>query len=195
MSKRDRLFRTRASRMMITRPLKNSFSLSPLHPEDAIAYVKHLNDPQIHETTENIPYPYTQEHADYWINRQMAIARHYGKPHLLAIRNPQADLIGTIGIGEMDKKHPYVAELGYWLASPYWGKGIMTEAVWVFVHYAFTELDLLRLWTRVFEFNIGSRRVLEKNNFQLEGIQRQHVYQNGKWIDDYLYGLLKDEFH
>jgi RimJ/RimL family protein N-acetyltransferase len=32
-------------------------------------------------------------------------------------RNPQAQLIGSIGIGEIDDKHPHVAELGYWLAS------------------------------------------------------------------------------
>lgn len=177
--------------MMITLPLKNSFSLSNVQPSDALAYVEHLNDPIIHQTTENIPYPYRKEQAIHWIQRHTDITNQYGKPHLLAIRNPQKQLIGSIAIGEINDKHPHVAELGYWLACSYWGQGIMTEAVKVFIHYAFTELSLLRLFSRVFEFNLGSRRVLEKNGFKLEGIQRQHVYRDGKFIDDYLYGLLK----
>ncbi|MBW4564568.1 MAG: GNAT family N-acetyltransferase [Mojavia pulchra JT2-VF2] len=180
---------------MIIRLLKNSFSLSNLQATDAIAYVEHLNDPMIHKTTENIPYPYTKEHALHWIQRHTDITNQYGKPHVLAIRNPQAQLIGSIGIGEMDGRHPHVAELGYWLASSYWGQGIMTRAVKVFIDYAFTELGLLRLWTRVFEFNLRSRRVLEKNGFLLEGIQRQHLYRDGKLIDDYLYGLLKADLN
>jgi ribosomal-protein-alanine N-acetyltransferase len=178
---------------MITLPLKNSFSLSNVQPKDAIAYVDHLNEPMIHETTENIPYPYTNEHAIHWIQRHTDIINQYGKPHLLAIRNPQAQLIGSIGIGEINDKHPQVAELGYWLALSYWGQGIMTQAAQVFIHYAFTELPLLRLWTQVFEFNSASRRVLEKNGFKLEGIQRQHMYRDGKLIDNYLYGLLKTD--
>ncbi|MCC5661406.1 GNAT family N-acetyltransferase [Nostoc sp. XA010] len=179
--------------MMIELLLKNSFWLSQLQSSDAIAYVEHLNDPTIHQTTENIPYPYTKEHALHWIQRHTDITNQYGKPHLLAIRNPQGQLIGSIGIGEIDERHPHVAELGYWLASSYWGQGIMTQTVQVFLHYTFIELGLLRLWTRVFEFNWGSRRVLEKNGFKLEGIQRQHLYRDGKLIDDYLYGLLKTD--
>ncbi|MBD1824140.1 GNAT family N-acetyltransferase [Cyanobacteria bacterium FACHB-DQ100] len=178
--------------MIITLPLSNGFSLSNLQPSDEIAYVEHLNNPLIHETTEAIPYPYTQEHANQWIQRQTDLTDQFGKPPLLAIRNSNAELIGSIGIGEIDPQS-YVAELGYWLAPEYWGQGIMTEAVRNFVRYAFTDLNLLRLWTRVFEFNPGSRRVLEKNGFQLEGIQRQHVYRNGKFVDDYLYGLLKSD--
>lgn len=178
---------------MIALSLKNNFSLSNVQPTDAIAYVEHLNDPLIHETTQNIPYPYTKQHATQWIGHVTNITNHFGKPHLLAIRNPQAQSIGSIGIGQLDDKYPYVVELGYWLASSYWGRGIMTEAVRAFINYAFTELGSLRLWTQVFEFDVRSRRVLENNGFKLEGIQRQHIHRNGKFIDDYLYGLLKTD--
>lgn len=178
---------------MITLPLENSFSLLNVQLSDADAFVEHLNNPLIHQTTENIPYPYTKQHALDWIQRYLNIADRCGKVHLLVIRNLQAKMIGAIGIGEIDDRYPHVAELGYWLAVSYWGQGIMTEAVRVFIHYAFAELGLSRLWTRVFEFNVGSRRVLEKNGFKLEGIQRQHVYRDGNLIDDYLYGLLKSE--
>lgn len=178
---------------MIASPLQNEFSLSNLQATDADACMEHLNNPLIHKTTESIPYPYTKKHAIQWIQRYTNITYQCGRVHLLAIRNPQARLVGAIGIGEIDDRYPHMAELGYWLAVPYWGQGIMTEAVQIFIHYAFAELGLSRLWTRVFEFNLGSRRVLEKNGFKLEGIQRQHVYRDGKFIDDYLYGLLKSD--
>ena len=178
---------------MITLPLENEFSLSNVQVTDISSFVEHLNNPFIHKTTENIPYPYTEKHATQWIRRYIDITDRCGKVHLLAIRNPQAQLVGAIGIGEIDDRYSHVAELGYWLAVPYWGQGIMTEAVQIFIHHAFAELGLSRLWTRVFEFNLGSRRVLEKNGFKLEGIQRQHVYRDGRFIDDYLYGLLKSD--
>ncbi|MGH9880451.1 MAG: GNAT family N-acetyltransferase, partial [Pyrinomonadaceae bacterium] len=92
-----------------------------------------------------------------------------------------------------DSPRAHRVEFGYWLARPYWGQGIMTDAVRVFVRYAFSELGLLRLTAHVFESNIASARVLEKNGFKLEGHLREHFIKDGKLIDVRFYGLLKED--
>lgn len=57
------------------------------------------------------------------------------------------------------------AELGYWLAEPYWGQGVMTEAVGTLIRRAFEELGFDRLWCGYYEGNERSRRVMEKCGF------------------------------
>lgn len=57
------------------------------------------------------------------------------------------------------------AELGYWLAEPYWGRGLMTEVVSAIVRRAFDELGYRRLWCGYYEGNERSRRVMEKCGF------------------------------
>ena len=69
----------------------------------------------------------------------------------------------------------------------------MTDAVRTYVTYAFSELRLLRLTAHVFEFNVGSARVLEKNGFKLEGRLRKHLRKDDKLLDARIYGLLKED--
>lgn len=57
------------------------------------------------------------------------------------------------------------AELGYWLAEPYWGQGLMTEAVRALICRAFEELNFSRIWCGYYEGNERSRRVMEKCGF------------------------------
>ena len=52
------------------------------------------------------------------------------------------------------------AELGYWLAEPYWGRGLMSEAVRAVIARAFEELGHSRLWCGHFEGNARSQRTM-----------------------------------
>jgi RimJ/RimL family protein N-acetyltransferase len=99
----------------------------------------------------------------------------------------------VLGADSLELAISHRAEIGYWLAQPYWGRGIMTDAVKVYVSYAFKELSVARLTAHVFAFNRSSARVLEKNEFKLEGRLRKHFSKNGELIDGLLYGLLKEE--
>jgi len=70
----------------------------------------------------------------------------------------------------------------------------MTDAVRVYVRYAFTELNLLKLTAHVFAENLASARVLEKNSFKLEGKLRQHFLKDSRLLDALSYGLLKEDW-
>lgn len=57
------------------------------------------------------------------------------------------------------------AEIGYWLGVPYWGQGLIPEAVRVLIQHAFEELKFDKLWCGYFAGNEKSHRVQEKCGF------------------------------
>jgi len=67
---------------------------------------------------------------------------------------------------------------------------MMTEAV---VAWVFEETDIIRIFASPYASNVASCRVLEKAEFQLEGILRQNVVKNGQVMDMKLYAILKAE--
>jgi len=109
-----------------------------------------------------------------------------------AIRRPDGFLIGGIGHHDIELGEIHKSEIGYWLAKPYWGRGITTEAVRKVAEHAFHELGLVRLTAHVFDFNLASCRVLEKAGFLLEGRLRLYYKKNGRLGDAFLYAKVAD---
>ena len=73
-------------------------------------------------------------------------------------------------------------------------KGYGTEVISLILNYAFYELNMHRVYAGAFSFNAGSRRLFEKLGFVLEGINRGFVYRNGNFYDEYVMGMLKDDW-
>ncbi|HAF25545.1 MAG TPA: N-acetyltransferase, partial [Blastocatellia bacterium] len=157
------------------------------------ALMEHLHSKDVYNTTLNIPHPYLEAHANSWIQKRIARAERVGKEVSFAIRDNQGKLIGVVSAESLEPGTTHRAEIGYWLARPFWGQGIMTDAVRAYVGYAFGELQLLRLTAHVLESNVGSARVLEKNGFKLEGRLRKHFRKDDELLDARFYGLLKEE--
>ena len=57
-------------------------------------------------------------------------------------------------------------ELGYWLGKPFWGQGIVPEAVKEMLRHAFEELGMTTVWVGYYEGNAKSKRVQEKCGFR-----------------------------
>ena len=57
-------------------------------------------------------------------------------------------------------------ELGYWLGKPFWGQGIVPEAVKEMLRHAFEDLGIKTVWVGYYEGNIKSKRVQEKCGFR-----------------------------
>jgi ribosomal-protein-alanine N-acetyltransferase len=171
--------------------VREGVHLSGIRRSDRAALLEHLNSKDVYNTTLTIPHPYMEANADWWIEKRIEHTNRLGKEVSFAIRDVDSKLIGVISADNLELGTTHRAEIGYWLARPYWGQGIMTDAVRAFVEYAFNELGLARLTAHVFEFNVGSARVLEKNGFKLEGHLRKHLRKDGELLDALFYGLLK----
>jgi len=97
--------------------------------------------------------------------------------------------IGEIGLHDIIYGHK--ATSNSWIAKPFRGKNIATEARRLLVKYAFKTYNLKRLEANVRTFNKASARVLEKAGYKLEGILRKNKYKNGKYLDDMVWAIVK----
>jgi RimJ/RimL family protein N-acetyltransferase len=100
--------------------------------------------------------------------------------------------IGSIGLLRKDNVHRLTAELGYYIAEPYWGKGIMTDVVKEVCVWAFANTNIVRIFAEPFARNAASCRVLEKAGFLFEGLMRRNAIKDGEVIDMKLYAIIAD---
>jgi RimJ/RimL family protein N-acetyltransferase len=154
---------------------------------DQAALVRHANNRNVWiNLRDRFPHPYTAADAERWIRA----LEHLGPDPQFAIE-VDGEAVGGIGLDPGQDVACRSAEIGYWLGEPLWGRGIMSEAVVAVTAWGFARLDLCRIWASVFEWNLGSMRVLEKAGYQLEGRLRQSVTKAGRTIDQLLYARLK----
>jgi RimJ/RimL family protein N-acetyltransferase len=99
----------------------------------------------IYDRTSRIPSPYTEANAEEWLALLARIARQQGQPVHWAIRNQKGCLIGACGFDGFQVGKSHRAEVGYWLAKHYWGRGIMTAVVREICQFAFNEWNLVKL--------------------------------------------------
>ena len=139
---------------------------------------------------DGLPYPYTEQDAAEYISAMLSADEN--ETFAFAVTKDNK-VIGSIGAFRQGNIHRQTAELGYYIAEEYWGRGIMTEAVKQICKYVFSISDIIRIYAEPFAHNTASCRVLEKAGFQYEGTLRKNAVKNGKVIDMKMYSLLKED--
>ena len=99
------------------------------------------------------------------------------------------EAVGGIGFAMMPDIERVSAEIGYWLAEPFWGRGIATEALVAVTRYAIATHGFTRVFAVPFATNAASCRVLEKAGFVLEGRLRRSAIKDGVIIDQLQYAF------
>lgn len=158
--------------------------------KDTSMLAKYANNPQIAANMQNgFPSPFSEKDAEEWIEK--AITQRKDSDFAIA---SDLEVIGGIGFTQKNDVFSKSAEVGYWVAEPFWGQGIATKALTAIIHYAFSNFDLIRIYAAPFECNPASSRVLEKTGFQYEGRLRKSVVKNGIVMDQLMYSLLREEW-
>ncbi len=101
------------------------------------------------------------------------------------------EAVGSIAAFPKDDVYCKSAEIAYWLGEPFWGKGIMGEAIRRVCGVVFQDFDINRIFAEPYACNTGSRRVLEKAGFTLEGTMKKGVYKDGNFFDYCVYAIVK----
>ncbi|MBE7000377.1 MAG: GNAT family N-acetyltransferase, partial [Ruminococcaceae bacterium] len=128
---------------------------------------------------DGLPYPYSEQDGIDFISSMLSANEDETFAFAITLDDKA---IGSIGVFRQQNIHRQTAEMGYYIAEEYWGKGIMTDAVKQICEYVFKNSDILRIYAEPFAYNIGSCRVLEKAGFQYEGTLRNNAVKNGKVI-------------
>lgn len=162
-------------------------NLRPWTIADADNLAKYANNPAIAKYLTNaFPHPYTLENAQSFI--QMVASQNPTSVFAIEIDGEAVGSIGLHAQGDIMCKN---MELGYFLGEPFWGKGIVTEAVRQMVAYGFQHFDITRIYARPYGNNLASQKVLEKAGFKLEARIEKNIYKNGEFLDELIYAVRK----
>jgi RimJ/RimL family protein N-acetyltransferase len=134
------------------------------------------------------PSPYTINDARRFIARATGPS-----PGLLLAIEVQGKAAGGIGINPLNDTYRGTAEIGYWLAEPFWGNGIMTDAVRALVPVTFDRTALVRIQAGIFSNNPASMQVLEKCGFVREAVHRKAITKHGMVMDEVMYVRFRND--
>jgi ribosomal-protein-alanine N-acetyltransferase len=113
-------------------------------------------------------------------------------PAFAVVENGSGKLVGVAGFNLVNYQ-PRWGEIFYYISPEKRGKGYGSEVVSLLVDYAFNHLNLHKVWAKVHSDNGTSIRVLEKNRFVLAGKLRDHVWSDGKYVDELFYELIRED--
>lgn len=173
--------------MLITLP---DFIVRDWRQDDAPSLARHANDRRIWVNLRDaFPHPYTLADAEAFL---AFVAAMQPRSFFAIVRADEA--IGGIGYTLRHDVERISAEIGYWIGTAFWGRGIMTAALRAVTAYAFCEHpELRRIYAVPFAGSTASVRVLEKVGYRCEGRMRQSAIKDGQIMDQLLYAILRDE--
>ena len=101
--------------------------------------------------------------------------------------------VGSVNLNSIDERNGTFS-IGMLIYNTHRGKGYGTSAMRILLKYAFLERRLNKYYGSIFNGNIASATMLKKLGCKEEGVRTQMIYSNGKYHDEILFGLTKDEF-
>jgi len=166
------------------------FILRPFRDSDLPSLVKYANNYNIAKfLTNQFPHPYTDDDGKKFIS---SVANN--EPANVFAIEINGEAVGAIGIFPQSDIHEKNAEMGYWLAEPFWGNGIITGAIGKVVEYGFKTFNITRIYARPFSINPASQRVLEKAGFVYETQLKNAVFKNDNYMDELIYVMTYDKW-
>lgn len=168
---------------------RDKYTIRPWRMSDAAALAEYADNINIwRNMRDGFPYPYTERDAAAFIS----MCEKMSPPTNFAIEI-DGRAVGGVGYMPQTDVERFSAETGYWLAEPYWGRGIVTAVMKDLVDYVWAHTTIVRLYATIFGFNTASGRVLEKAGFRKVGILEKSAFKNGRFIDKILYEIVKKD--
>jgi RimJ/RimL family protein N-acetyltransferase len=148
-------------------------------PSDLERLVRLANDENVSRyLVYTFPHPYTRADAEWWIS---AGSKENGAA--TRVIEYRGEFVGLAGITPQSGWRKHLGEIGYWVATEYWGNGIATAALKQMTDHGFVSLGLKKLYAPVLAPNLASMRVVAKCGYELEGILKSEVQKAGRLFD------------
>jgi len=153
---------------------------------DVDALVRHADNYNVWiNLRDAFPHPYTRHHA-----REFIRSVRQRTPETTFAIAVEGEAVGSIGFVLHPDVERVSAEIGYWLAEPFWGRGITAEALAAVTTHAIDVHHLTRVYALPFAWNARSCRVLEKAGYVLEARLRRSAIKNGEITDQLQYAFI-----
>ncbi|MGN0808155.1 MAG: GNAT family N-acetyltransferase [Candidatus Coproplasma sp.] len=158
------------------------------YAKDLACALNNLN--VLNNLRDGLPFPYTEEDALQFIRDMLSCDTDSTFAYAIIYKGK---CIGSIAAFRQSNIHFRTAEVGYYIAEEYWGRGITTAALNEFCEKIFETTDIIRLYAEPFIYNKGSCKVLEKAGFVREGVLKSNAVKCGVVLDMALYAKVKEE--
>ena len=173
--------------MSDTLRISDTLSLTPFLPQDKPNLLLYMNEEAIGRNTLRIPQPYVEADADAWLSHTTQTRAAQPGASQWAIRHAEAGLIGGIGCFVKTGWEGHEEQIGYWLAAPFRGQGLMTLVVRRLTEHLFEQRpNLVRIEAYVFEENEHSIRLLRSAGFEQEGVLHKKYLKQGQYRNSVL---------
>ncbi len=164
--------------------------LWPLERHDLLKNYQWANDRELARFAGMNPLPRSVFELERWFEGVVANP----EIRMFAIKTPEGDYLGNIELRDLDLRCGN-AEVGVLIGErAWWGRGVGTDAIQALGRFAFRDLRLHRLFARILESNPRALRSFEKCGFVREGRERQAHYQDGRFWDVHVLGVLAPEW-
>ncbi len=170
--------------------VNNDLWLAPIADVDRNGIVQHLNDPAISRWMLSVPNPYGTSDFESFLGIAREAAEDVGEPVHFTIHHADHGPIGGFGFERLVPGH--CVEIGYWLGQAFWKQGVMSQVVEAGCQHAITTWQVVRISAYTFDGNTASARVLEKCDFQREGVLRCHDRKDGQLIDAIVHARIEE---
>lgn len=166
--------------------------LRAFEPEDYKTIIRWRRDEDINNMLGGPKYFFSEENEKKWV--------------LKAIEDPVNIKLAVCTIeGDIHIGNVYITDINYINRSchshiligekSYWGSGYATEAMTLLIDFMFNERGMNRIVANVLEDNIPSIKMHEKCGYKREGLLRQAIYKNGKFQNQIVLALLKEDYN
>ena len=170
----------------------NKLLLRKLSFDDIPKIIEYAGNRKVAETTLNIPHPYKENDAIFWINSANK-GFESRTQYTFGIRIKNGDkFIGGIGLKVNNRFQR--AELGYWIAEPFWNNGYASEAVKAVLKFGFSVINLNKIYATHLAENPASGKVMIKNGMIKEGEFKDHTKKGDLFKSLIQYRMTRKEF-
>lgn len=167
----------------------NKIVLRAIEPEDKDMFLEIINDPETEKMIGGLSFPVSSMEQEQWIKNQ--VGNKSTLRCVIAKREKLEEGIGTVILSDIDYRNG-IAQVHIKLSpNNARGQGLGSDALMTISKYAFEELRLNTIYADVLSHNEISQKLFSKCGFKKDGVLRQRVFKNGKYVDVYSYSLLK----
>jgi [ribosomal protein S5]-alanine N-acetyltransferase len=157
-------------------------------PDDLESLIKYADNRSIWlNLRDRFPHPYTRR-----AGREFLRYARSQQPETTFAIAVDGEAVGGIGFTILTDVERVSAEIGYWLGEPFWGRGIVAEALGAVTNHAVETYRLTRIYALPFAHNRASCRVLEKAGYRIEAHLRRSAIKDGQIVDQLQYAFIVD---
>ena len=170
----------------------NKIILRKMTLEDTDLYHGWRNDSEVMQTTASFLDIYSIKETKEFVENVM-LGSQDSKSYMIVEKETKKAIgvIALVSINYKNRNAECIIDIG---DKEKWGNGYGAEAIKLLLDVGFLEMNLHRIYLKVFSFNSRAIKLYEKLGFQLEGRSRESIYRNGQWHDCIQMSILKNEY-